>query len=122
MESMHSSAPGYSPANLHEPKWSPAEKKIARRVFDQALQRELDEVVRTVKEMARDIKEPSDVWKIEAYLTRRRKSIDADYDYRYSQLPLLFGQLLSKGRIRLEDLQGLDEDKLLFVRFMMKDR
>jgi Photoprotection regulator fluorescence recovery protein len=78
--------------------------------------------VRTVKEMARDIKEPSDVWKIEAYLTRRRKSIDADYDYRYSQLPLLFGQLLSKGRIRLEDLQGLDEDKLLFVRFMMKDR
>jgi hypothetical protein len=122
MESMHSPAPDYSPVNRHEPKWSPQEKKIARRVFDQALQQELDEVVQKVKEMARDLKEPSEVWKIEAYLTGRRKSIDADYDYRYSQLPLLFGQLVSRGRIRVEDLQGLDEEKLGFVRFMTKNR
>jgi hypothetical protein len=59
---------------------------------------------------------------MEEYLTRRRKAIDADYDYRYSQLPLVFGQLVSKGRIRVEDLQGLDEEKLAFVRFMTKDR
>jgi hypothetical protein len=103
-------------------RWSDAEKKIARRVFDQALQQELAEVVRKVKEMARDIKEPSDLWKIEDYLTKRRKAIDTDYDYRYSQLPLVFGQLVRKGRIRVEDLQGLDEEKLAFVRFMTKDR
>jgi hypothetical protein len=30
--------------NLHELKWSPAEKGIARKVFDQALQRELDAI------------------------------------------------------------------------------
>ena len=103
-------------------RWSDAEKKIARRVFDQALREELDEVVRKVKEMARDIKEPSDLWKIEEYLARRRKAIDAEYDYRYSQLPIVFGQLVSRGRIRVEDLQGLDEEKLAFVRFMMRDR
>jgi hypothetical protein len=103
-------------------RWSDAEKKIARRVFDQALQQELAEVVRKVKEMARDIKEPSDLWKIEEYLTKRRKAIDTDYDYRYSQLPLVFGLLVRKGRIRVEDLQGLDEEKLAFVRFMTKDR
>ena len=103
-------------------RWSDAEKKIARRVFDQALQQELDEVIHEAKQMARDIKEPSDLWKMEEYLTRRRKAIDADYDYRYSQLPLVFGQLVRKGRIRVEDLQGLDEDKLAFVRFMTKDR
>jgi hypothetical protein len=103
-------------------RWSDAEKKIARRVFDQALQQELAEVVRKVKEMARDIKEPSDLWKIEEYLTKRRKAIDTEYDYRYSQLPLVFGLLVRKGRIRVEDLQGLDEEKLAFVRFMTKDR
>ena len=102
--------------------WSDAEKKIARRVFEKALQQELDEVIDKVKKMARDIKEPSDDWKMEEYLTRRRKAIDADYDYRYSQLPLLFGKLASQGRIRVEDLQGLNEEKLLWVRFMTKDR
>jgi hypothetical protein len=105
-------------ASLDQLHWSDAEKKIARRVFDQVLQRELDGVTHRVKEMARDIKEPSDLWKIEDYLTRSRKAIDSTYDYRYSQLPLVFGQLASKGLIRLEDLQGLGEEKLAFVRFM----
>jgi Photoprotection regulator fluorescence recovery protein len=77
-------------------RWSAAEKKIARRVFDQALQRELDEVIQEVKQMPLDIKEPSDVWKMEEYLTKRRRAIDSDYDYRDSQLPLVFGVLVRR--------------------------
>ena len=99
-------------------RWSDAEKKIARRVFEKALQQELDEVIHEVKEMARDIKEPPDLWRLEDYLTRRRKAIDSTYDYRYSQLPLVFGQLARRGQIRLEDLQGLGEEKLSYVRFI----
>jgi hypothetical protein len=98
--------------------WSDTEKKIARKVFDRALQQELDQLIHKVKEMARDIREPSDLWKVEDYLKRRRKEIDSTYDYRYSQLPLVFGQLARKGQIRLEDLQGLGEEKLACVRSM----
>jgi hypothetical protein len=36
--------------------------------------------------MANQIKEPTDVWELEHYLTERRKQIDRKYDYRYSQL------------------------------------
>jgi hypothetical protein len=103
-------------------RWSDAEKKIARRVFDQALQQELDQIIQKVKQMAHDIKEPSDLWKMEDYLTRHRKAIDSTYDYRYSQLPLIFGQLVRKGQIRKEDLQGLGEEKLAYVRFMTGER
>jgi hypothetical protein len=74
--------------------------------------------MRLVKKMANDIKQPSDLWKLEDYLGRRRKAIDSTFDYRYSQLPLVFGQLARKGLIRLEDLQGLDEEKLSYVRFI----
>jgi hypothetical protein len=107
---------------MSQPRWSDAEKKIARRVFDKALKEELGEVMRKVKEMANDIKEPSDLWKLEDYLGRRRKAIDSTYDYRYSQLPLVFGQLARKGLVRLEDLQGLDEEKLSHVRFIAGER
>jgi hypothetical protein len=105
-------------SSMDQLQWSDAEKKIARRVFEKALQQELDDVVHKVKEMARDIKEPTDLWKLEDYLTRRRKAIDSTYDYRYSQLPLVFGQLARKGQIRFEDLEGLGEEKLSFVRFI----
>jgi hypothetical protein len=87
-------------SSMDQLRWSDAEKKIARRAFEKALQQELDEVIHEVKEMARDIKEPPDLWKLEDYLTRRRKAIDSTYDYRYSQLPIVFGQLARKGQIR----------------------
>jgi hypothetical protein len=101
-------------------RWSEGEKKIARRAFDKALHQELDSVTRTVKEMALAIKEPGDLWKIESYLTRSRKEIDSLFDYRYSQLPLVFGKMVHKGALGLEDLQGLGEEKLAYVRFMQR--
>jgi hypothetical protein len=101
-------------------RWSEGEKKIARRAFDKALHQELDRVTRTVKQMALAIKEPGDLWKMEHYLTRRRKEIDSLFDYRYSQLPLVFGRLVQTGLLSLEDLQGLGEKKLAYVRFMQR--
>lgn len=97
-------------------KWSPAEKAIAREAFDRALHRELAAVVRKTKEMAGKIEQPSDLWELESYLTRRRNEINRQYDYRYSVLLMVFGDLIRKGRLREEDLQGLAEDKLGHVR------
>ena len=99
-----------------QPKWSPSEKAIARRIYDGALHRELDAIIQEVKERASRIKTPSDVWELEDYLTESRKRIDGKYVYRYSGLPLLFAQLVREGNITLKDLDGLNEDKLNHVR------
>lgn len=60
----------------NEPVWSGAEKAVARKVFEAALKRELQEVMQQTKRMASEIKEPTEVWDIEHYLTKRRKEID----------------------------------------------
>jgi hypothetical protein len=49
-------------------KWSPAEKAIARKAFDQALGRELGGILET-KSKAAKIQEPSGLWELERYLT-----------------------------------------------------
>ena len=66
--------------------------------------------------MASQIRQSSDLWDLEHYLTRRRKEIDRKYDYRYSQLTLVFGRLLFEKRLREEELRGLQEDKLKSIR------
>ncbi len=66
--------------------------------------------------MASRIKEPEDLWNLEDYLTQSRKKIDETYDYRYSVLPLVFGNLVMEGRLREEELQGLGDDKLGLIR------
>lgn len=92
--------------------WSHSEKKIARRVYDSALQSELAEVMRSFKAMAGSAKEPADMWAVEEFLVQARRAIDGKYDYRYSQLEFVFGILLREGRISASDLAGLSEDKV----------
>ena len=90
--------------------WSPSEKVLARKAFDAALKRELHEVIQEAKQMASQMQEPSNLWELEHYLTERRKQIDRTYDYRYSQLMLVFGKLLCESRLGEEELHGLRED------------
>ena len=104
----------------NEPTWSKLEKAIARKAFDAALERELQEVIREAKQKAGQIKQPADLWDLEHYLTERRKEIDRKYDYRYSQLDLVFGRLLREKWIDEEDLRGLGEDKLRAIRSYAK--
>ncbi len=96
--------------------WSYAEKVIAREAFRRALEREFREVITKTKEMAKNIEQPADLWELEGYLTDSRKDVDRRYDYRYSVLPLVFGDLVRQGRLSMEELSGLREDKLKAIR------
>ena len=104
----------------NEPIWSRSEKAIARTAFDAALGRELHELIQEAKKMASQIKQSSDLWDLEHYLTERRKEIDRKYDYRYSQLTHVFGKLLHESRLSEEELRGLGEDKLKLIRSFAK--
>ena len=104
----------------NEPIWSRSEKIIARKAFDAALGRELHEVIQEAKKMAGQIRQSSDLWDLERYLTQRRKEIDRKYDYRYSQLTQVFGRLLHEKRLGEEALGGLREDKLKSIRSFAK--
>ena len=110
------SATPHSYPYQNEPTWSRSEKVLARKAFDAALRRELHEVIRETQEMASQIKQSSDLWDLEHYLTQRRKEIDCKYDYRYSQLTHVFGKLLYEKRLGEEELRGLQEDKLTSIR------
>jgi hypothetical protein len=97
-------------------KWSPAEKVVARKAFDLALQRELEAVIIEAKKRAEKIRQPSDLWDLEQYLTKSRAQVDRQFDYRYSVLIFVFGDLVRRGRLSEQELLGLSEDKLASIR------
>lgn len=99
-----------------ELKWSHAEKKVARRAFDLALGKELNALILEAKDRAAKIDEPSELWDLERWLTKRRREIDRRYDYRYSILPLVFAHLLHDGGLTEDDLRGLGLEKLELIR------
>jgi hypothetical protein len=97
-------------------KWSSTEKAIARKAFERALQQELDAAIQSTKQMAANIRQASELWELERYLTQRRKEIDRKYEYKYSALLMVFGDLIREGKLDARDLQGLAEDKIAYIR------
>ncbi|HEX4079168.1 MAG TPA: hypothetical protein VHX61_09890 [Rhizomicrobium sp.] len=67
-------------------KWSSSEKKIAREAYNAA------------------------------WLREQRKDIGEMFDYRYSQLPVVFARAIRMGHMEVERLAGLSEDKLKMIR------
>src|SRR5438105_2027138 len=104
----------------NEPTWSRSEKVIVRTVFDAALKRELQEVMRKTKQMANQINKPADVWDLERYLTQLRKDIDSKYDFRSSRLTRVLGRLLCERRVSEDELRGLRKDKVEAIRSCAK--
>jgi len=96
--------------------WSPQEKAVARKAFDRALQRELEAVMVEAKKQAAKIRQPSELWELERYLTQRRTQIDRQYEYKYSVLILVFGNLTRQGMLSEQELEGLSQDKLDAIR------
>jgi len=101
---------------LHDLKWSPSEKKIARSAFDAALDTALTKVMTEFKTRANAVAVPSDMWEIEDFLRRQRREIDETFDYRYSQLPLVFARLVREGHLDETRLAGLSEEKREIIR------
>jgi hypothetical protein len=96
--------------------WSREEKAVARKAFERALQRELEAIMIEAKKRAAKMQQPSELWDLERYLTDRRAEIDRQYEYKYSVLILVFGNLIQRGRLTEQELQGLNEDKLDAIR------
>ncbi len=97
---------------MNDLKWSGAEKQVAKRAFNVALEREYAKLMHQTREMVAKMQEGADLWRLHDFLTDRRRKIDAKYDYRYSQLIFVFARLISEGWLSLEELEGLHEDKL----------
>ena len=100
---------------MHDVHWSASEKRLARAVFEQALAQELAEILAEFKTRATRATNAEEMWLIRDYLEQAQREIQRKYDFRYSQLLVVFGLLLREGRIAGGQLVGLSEEKLGFI-------
>lgn len=100
-------------------KWTDSEKKIARRAYEQARELALATVLADFKAKAAAASTPAEMWDIEDYLREQRRKIDELFDYRYSQLPLVFARIIREGLLDEGQLSGLSEEKLDILRRLL---
>ncbi|MCP6760712.1 MAG: hypothetical protein NHB32_18640 [Fischerella sp. CENA71] len=92
--------------------WSKTEKEVAKQAFERAYEREIDTLIKEVREKTSAIAELDHIWQLHNFLSARRHEIDGKYDYRYSVLIFVFARLVKEGWLQLDELKGLNTDKL----------
>lgn len=97
---------------MSEAEWTDVEKKIARTAFDQAYEREIEALLKQVREEASTLVELGDLWRLHDFLSARRHEVEGKYDYQYTGLLFAFARLVKEGWLHLNDLEGLAQDKL----------
>lgn len=105
---------------MSEAEWTETEKNIARTAFDQAYEREVKALLKQVREDAITVVELSDLWRLHDFLSAKRHEVDGKYDYQYSALVFVFAGLLKEGWLQLNDLEGLNQDKLAKITSLAK--
>ncbi len=95
-----------------EVEWTDIEKKIARTAFDQAYEREIEALLKQIQKQASTLVDLGELWRLHDFLSAKRHEIEGKYDYQYSVLLFVFAGLVKEGWLHLNELQGLDQDKL----------
>ena len=98
-------------------KWSKAEKIIAKDAFNNAYQRECNNIIKEIKEYK--LEKPENIWSLSEMLKEREKEINNIYDYRYSQLTFAFGILIKRGFLSIDELDGFSDDKIEQIKKVM---
>lgn len=105
--------------NSRDLTWSPAEKKIARRAYEAALEAALARTMAEFRAKAAAAATPAEMWAVGSFLSQRRRDIEETFDYRYSQLPWVFAQLIGNGLLDEAQLARLAEEKLDMIRALL---
>ena len=96
--------------------WAPTEKKLARIAFNKAFERQCSAITQEARRMLETATAPSDIFRVQEYLTEQKRIVDGLYDYRYSRLLEVLGRLLSDGWLKEGDLHGLQPEKIAKIK------
>ena len=97
---------------VSEAEWTDSEKKIARSAFDNAYEREIEALLKQVQEQASTVVDLDNLWQLHDFLSAKRYEVEGKYDFQYSVLLFVFAGLIKDCWLHLDELEGLDKDKL----------
>jgi len=92
--------------------WSAAEKEIVESAFLKAQHKEKEAVIQLVRQTVNEVSTLEDVWKLNDFLNSKRYEIEGKYDDQPAMLLFSLAALIKDGWLSLQELDGLDSDKL----------
>lgn len=100
--------------------WTAEEQQIARRAFEQALSREVEALIDTLRRETAALSGAEQVWQLHDFLSIRRHQIEGRGEFCLDGLLFVLADLVKAGLASLEELDGLADDKRAKIQAMAR--
>jgi hypothetical protein len=100
--------------------WTDQEQSIARLAFDAAYARAVAGLISAVQVQVEQLGGAESIWQLHDFLSIQRHEIEGRFDFRLPGLLFVFASLVKDGLLSLDDLEGLEPDKLAKILAMSR--
>jgi hypothetical protein len=100
--------------------WTESEQSIARQAFDQAYARSIEQLVQAVRSRMESLRSAESVWALHDFLSIERHTIEGRFDFRPEGILFVFASLVKDNLLQLDELAGLDAEKLSKITAMAR--
>ena len=100
--------------------WSDSEQVIARQAFARAYSRAIEQLVLAVRTRSAELSTADTIWALHDFLSVERHTIEGRFDFRFEGLLFVFASLVKEQLLQLEELAGLEADKLAKITAMAR--
>lgn len=100
--------------------WTEIEQEVAREAFARAYARAIQTLVESVQLRAAGLNGADSVWQLHDFLSIERHTIEGRFDFRYEGILFVFASLVKDRLLQLEELTGLDSEKMAKISAMAR--
>jgi hypothetical protein len=100
--------------------WSEREEAIARDAFERAYGRVVERLVSELQTRSASLSSAETIWALHDFLSIERHTIEGRFDFRLEGILFVFASLVKDNILQLDDLEGLDADKLAKIAAMAR--
>jgi hypothetical protein len=100
--------------------WSDSEQAIARSAFQKADERAVAQLAAAVQAQASALSTVESIWALHDFLSIERHTMEGRFDFRLEGILFVFASLVKENLLHLQELDGLDAEKLAKVAAMAR--
>lgn len=100
--------------------WTDQEQAVARDAFELAYGRSTVALIEAVRRQVDTLQTVDALWQLHDFLSIQRHVIEGRFDFRSDGILFVFASLVKEGLLQVDELAGLDEEKLTKVKAMSR--
>jgi hypothetical protein len=100
--------------------WTEQEQAVGITALNRAQARTIERLIADLHRQVIELQSADQIWQLHDFLSIQRHGIEGRFEFRQESILFVFASLVKEGFLNLDELQGLDAEKLAKIMAMSR--